>query len=340
MRIIVAAILISQTSIAFSFENLQNGIVITEEVDSAIRNTSIPYAVARQGQRTADDNELVEAFIEVGDAVFSLSSKPDLIKTNTSNRELLGHWPLGHWPQELTTATNQIYHVGNKYTSQAEGDLDRFVDQTYKQQFQTGKTNMGCFNQSPLRYGDIDADSQSELVLFLGMLKYKHDLVIFSPQYQRIAFSMRYALQDAMSFEPSQYQFVSETRNKYNEIGMRAYAKAYFGDFDDDNNPDIIVWRKRFTSRLKTDATVGYQLDASQWEHFEKDLTAQAQLPAGVTGEYLPQTTDTATIQTWLSEKNLTWQKGYPSKSECPGQQGQLIPEMHDPLLNDPEVMQ
>ena len=59
-----------------------------------------------------------------------------------------------------------------------------------------------------------------------------------------------------------------------------------------------------------------------------------------VNNEYQLQT-DTApeTIQGWLTDKNLTWQKGFPSKSECAGQEGQLIPEMHDPLLNDPDVL-
>jgi hypothetical protein len=46
-------------------------------------------------------------------------------------------------------------------------------------------------------------------------------------------------------------------------------------------------------------------------------------------------------VKGWLTSNNLTWwKKGYPSKSECAGQEGQFIPEMHDPLLNDPEVMQ
>jgi hypothetical protein len=58
------------------------------------------------------------------------------------------------------------------------------------------------------------------------------------------------------------------------------------------------------------------------------------------TGEYQKQPTDSATVKNWLTTRHLTWQKGYPSRSECPGQEGQLIPEMHDPLLNDAEVMQ
>lgn len=55
--------------------------------------------------------------------------------------------------------------------------------------------------------------------------------------------------------------------------------------------------------------------------------------------EYLPQETEESQIQAWLSKNNHTWQTGFPSQSECAGQKGKLIPEMHDPLLNDPDVL-
>lgn len=54
---------------------------------------------------------------------------------------------------------------------------------------------------------------------------------------------------------------------------------------------------------------------------------------------YQPVTTSSELIKKWLTDNNLTWQKGFPSKSECKGQEGQLIPDMHDPLLNDPDVL-
>ena len=58
-----------------------------------------------------------------------------------------------------------------------------------------------------------------------------------------------------------------------------------------------------------------------------------------IDSEYKLQDTSAETVQNWLSTKNLTWQKGFPSLSECEGEEGQLIPEMHDPLLNDPDVL-
>ncbi|HEX6549060.1 MAG TPA: hypothetical protein VF117_00115, partial [Gammaproteobacteria bacterium] len=56
-------------------------------------------------------------------------------------------------------------------------------------------------------------------------------------------------------------------------------------------------------------------------------------------GVYTKQSTDQAAIKGWLAAKSLTWQKGYPQTSECAGQTGQPIPEMVDPLLNDPDVL-
>jgi len=57
-------------------------------------------------------------------------------------------------------------------------------------------------------------------------------------------------------------------------------------------------------------------------------------------GQHKKQEVDEATMQNWLSTQQLTWQKGYPSKSESTGEENQLIPEMHDPLLNDPDLLQ
>ena len=58
-----------------------------------------------------------------------------------------------------------------------------------------------------------------------------------------------------------------------------------------------------------------------------------------VDGEYKKQSTSATTIKGWLAARQLTWQKGFPSKSECPGAEGKLIPELHDPLLNDLDVL-
>ena len=103
----------------------------------------------------------------------------------------------------------------------------------------------------------------------------------------------------------------------------------YIDDFNGDEREDIIVWRKRYVSNNIENPVIGFHLDKQVFNHYGL-----------VDGQYILQDTPEATIRSWLATNNLTWQSGFPSHSECPGQEGQLIPEMHDPLLNDPDVLQ
>ncbi len=91
---------------------------------------------------------------------------------------------------------------------------------------------------------------------------------------------------------------------------------------------DILVWRKVYKSNLLKDPIAGFAKLSDTYIHHKL-----------INGEYKKQPTEQSVIKGWLEAKNLTWQKGYPSKSECPGQEGKLIPEMHDPLLNDPDML-
>src|SRR5690606_27320218 len=76
------------------------------------------------------------------------------------------------------------------------------------------KPGTGCFNKAPLRYGDIDDDSQNELALFLN-----EELIVFSPQRGRTVFAAFIDASDwfRQEYEPSEaedgktYQAVSET---------------------------------------------------------------------------------------------------------------------------------
>jgi len=217
--------------------------------------------------------------------------------------------------------------------------------------------NIGCYSAKTLRYGDVGNDGNDDLIMFLGS-----ELLVFSPKEERVIFSLQYHLDDWMTAEETTAfydggaygisegdilpQYQSKTsgyaieRLQIVASAYRGHSKVFQGDLDDDGHSDLIVWNKLYRSRSNSDLVVGFELISNTWIHYERDLTAQAESPAGVTGEYLPQDTPEADIQKWLAENNLTWSKGYPSTSECAGEEGQLIPEMHDPLLNDPEVLQ
>ena len=267
---------------------------------------------------------------------FFVNGNLNIHEFNLSTKKHTGPWPLTRWPYleniiEITTALKDIGHR----------EIDTKIHYTAHRPF------AGCTNSTPLRYGDIENDGVNELVLTLNGL-----LIVFSPQNTRTVFAewfdasdwYREPIEGSISksdIDDKRYQYISETFaiNGYTHKAFRAYSKLYVGDYDGNGHSDIVVWRKVYASNTQENTTPGFTLIRSSWRHFERNLVAQAKLPAGVTGEYLPQPTDAATIQTWLADNNLTWQKGYPSISECPGQEGKLIPEMHDPLLNDPDVL-
>ena len=202
---------------------------------------------------------------------------------------------------------------------------------------------LGCFQDTPLRFGDINNDGTDEVVLFLA-----NDIVLFSPDKERIVFSEQLSIDDWLSLEdtaeepenkslpaPPSYQYLSSMLMDAREYqpGYRGYSKLYFGDFDEDGNADILVWRKFYESYEQGSKTKGFKKLHDNFQHYERQSGADS------SGEFNVQLTDVADIQQWLTASQLTWSKGYPSKSECAGKEGQLIPEMHDPLLNDPDVL-
>lgn len=256
-----------------------------------------------------------------------------------SKEAIINSWPLTRWQHEPLTNQQSPYYPAPENVSLDW--IDGHVDDRYGLELDDEKkpNSIGCLNQTPLRYGDLEGDGTNEIVLNMGVFSYKHDWVIFSPKYESISFSLRYALQDQANVDFGSYQWIQETRQRNTDPGIRTYAKAFLGDFDLDENPGILVWRKRYESNKNDNPVLGYHLVKQEIQHYERDLEAQASLEQGVTGEYLPQDTTEEQIQAWLTGNNHTWQSGYPSLSECDGEEDQLIPEMHDPLLNDPDVL-
>lgn len=211
------------------------------------------------------------------------------------------------------------------------------------------KDGIGCYAENPMRYGDFHDLGGDELVLFMG-----NDFVIYSPARSKgpIIFLARLKIDDWVSQQKSLdwYENRSTPRRvrdhdpQYQSAlaiaavggyqgqrfpGYRGYAKLYFGDFDEDGSKDILVWRKLYVSRLRNDPVDGFQKVSDSYLHYEATDKG-----------YVRAETEFSVVQQWLSVNELTWQDGFPTESECSGEEGAPIPEMHDPLLNDPEVLQ
>jgi len=271
------------------------------------------------------------------DSSFVLERKILVAEINQNTNSVKGPWPLTRWP--YLTPPEIVTNAQNNFHS---------TEWLKKPEYTPRLPFAGCLNNVPLKYGDMENDGDSELVLFLN-----GELIIFSPKYQKIVFAA-FALADdwftesAVSDEQKvsasdkkSYQYISEylAYNGISSKAFRSYTKIYVDDFDGDKKPDIVTWQKNYGSNLTADTTKGFSLLENRWGHYERDLTAQAKTEQGVTGEYLPQDTTEENIKSWLAAKKLTWQQGYPSKSECAGEEGKLIPEMHDALLNDSDVL-
>ncbi len=280
--------------------------------------------------------------MDSGDIWYELENDLKIYGVNASNSQFVGGWPVTDYSEQVQMkGEEKTYRVRRTDIGYEEipdptaqminATPNYFLSPMFAQ-------SLGCYNQSPLRYSDVNGDNQSELLVFLN-----NDIVVFSPQLQKTIYSFNLNNKDELTEEqvelefPSPHedipQFVSQhgLSGKFRQAvpAIRAFAKVFFDDVNQDNAPDVIVWRKLYESNLKTNPTLGFSKLGDLFVHYQL-----------VNGEYKLQSSEQADIQGWLTSKNLTWQKGFPSTSECAGQEGQLIPEMHDPLLNDPDVLQ
>ncbi|MDQ2075472.1 hypothetical protein [Marinimicrobium sp. ABcell2] len=250
----------------------------------------------------------------------------------SDNFRLMGGRGLTRWSHEYLEQKVEItYEAGNFYRA---GDSDTYLADDAKLIHL-----MGCMQQTPLRYGDFTGDGKSELVVFLSD-EVSTDIRVFSLDKQKVIFSSKLNFSDSEHrddipeyyLHDAPFQYLS-WRHINSDIAAfpatKAYAKLYVDDFSNNNQQDLLVWRKVYQSRRLDDDIAGFELLEETLLHYSL-----------VDGEYQPQEADAATIKGWLAANELTWQKGYPSKSECEGEEGELIPEMHDPLLNDPDVLQ
>ncbi len=287
-------------------------------------------------------NEYPVAYVNLPDSQESylLRSGISMYELNLSTKMYLGGWDLKRTIDDSQAKIADLSRNNGRDQAGTEYDMQIGSENTQA---------LGCLWDYPLRYGDVTGDGKTELVILPGRgeayggSNARLDFVLFSPQSHLVMFSARLVRESAgeslEKYDPdyktrrpdweSLPQITGADGDSEDDAGMRYYAKLYFGDFDGNGKQDIIAWRKRYDSRTISDSVQGYKLTAQLLTHYEF-----------VDGAYKAQTTDEATIKGWLAAKSLTWQKGYPSTSECASNAGKPIPETVDPLLNDPDVLQ
>jgi hypothetical protein len=324
---------------------LEKGISVTEQNVANLASTSLPYAASFCGWNNPCpvNTSGPLAFIQVDSQgnYYALKQDSRLVFFNVNTKLFNPGWEVNLFlDNDLEIEISRVY---------AEYQIEPVALNT-----DNLPPILGCLSQNPLRYGDINQDGPAELVIYAQDEYGALNANIFSVASKKVIFSIRLATYDAvvndrlslsdgeeevasdpLANKPTDGQFLSRIAEENTRMvkGIRPAAinlsKLYFDDFDNDDVVDIVSWRKLYKTRLNQDPVKGFELDRSSLIHYKL-----------IDGEYKKQLTESSVIQGWLTAKNLTWQKGYPSKSECPGQTDQLIPEMHDPLLNDPDVLQ
>ena len=262
-----------------------------------------------------------------GSLYYALYEKPMLRLFDVAGKKYLGGW-------DLTIRTDVALErkLGEQLNKQK-------MEPAYE--YYAGLSGSGCLWKSPLRYTDLDKDGLSELFVLFGG-RGPSSLAIFSTRVNKVIFSSLLEYDNAYAPVKDQDgvngwtnstglpQYIYDLGDIYGsyERGYRSFGKLFFGDTNDDGIQDIILWRKYFESLNVGDAKKGFAKKDELFVHYSL-----------VDGDYKKQPTAAKTIKGWLAAKQLSWQQGFPSRSECPGQEGQLIPELHDPLLNDPDVL-
>ncbi|WP_147305235.1 hypothetical protein [Alkalilimnicola ehrlichii] len=343
---------------------LELGTPVNNETLPQLASESIPYARLRAADReyrSTGRAGSIAAFASLDDGTtyWGLSRDAILHFVNVGERRHLGSWPLDTYRQYavLWGESPQAAHMFHR----PESFKQKYWTVDDPAAFRVGpdvvwsappvyaRERVGCLARNPLRYGDVNDTGDDELVLFIG-----NEIQIFSTTEKKVIFAANWVNQDdvgdvanaAIRQAGSEHQLAYRYREQgedapqyiaesgrspaVNDVfpAWRAFAKFYFGDFNEDSRPDLVMWRKLFESRLNSDSEGGFYKKAQGLVHY-----------AFVDGEYVLQETEQEDIVSWLADRDLTWSQGFPRYSECPGEAGELIPEMHDPLLNDPEVL-
>ncbi|WP_082378974.1 hypothetical protein, partial [Marinagarivorans algicola] len=299
--------------VLIGFSSSANSIILSEAIISRGKDTirsNVAKAVSPIITSIVNANGgkpglgLAYTNMNAGDAWYRLYDNMQLFSVNPASHSLIGAWYLETAP--ICTESDVDCHEPWWYGRWGDQEVleIEFIERVYNHdislRFDMPQKNklaecLGCLTQTPMRYGDMTGDGAPEIVLFLG-----DSMVIFSTKLHKVIFSTLLDLDDAMPWQDQidaglildpndkaspQYgsKVLYENVNS-TSIGYRGYAKIYLDDFNNDTRRDIVMWRKFYQSRLKNDATPGFEKVRDTWVHYSLDG-----------GEYKLQATDSAT---------------------------------------------
>jgi len=354
MNVVLIGSCILLASLVNAQTQLDKGTTVTDENIHNLAATSLPYAAAFCGWALPcpANTTIPLAFVEAGSqgTYYALKESSNrLVYFNVLTEQFNPGWLVQSYQnhvflggEDAAAAAIIASAYGDEYTSSPPLTVIDDRQSEYALSRGSEKQTLGCLENNPLRYGDINNDQSPEIVTLMGK-----NVVISSPQLQKVIFGAHYYLADEVTGEnsdlinrllphnnPGDPQYLADSSFEIIERkspfpAWRSLSKLYFGDFDNDQAQDIVLWRKLYQSAAVGSGITGFEKLGDVFVHYKI-----------VSGEYKLQTTASDTVKSWLTSSQLTWQQGYPSLSECVGQEGQLIPELHDPLLNDPEILQ
>jgi len=272
-----------------------------------------------------------------------------LSMANIVTNELLDAWPITPWPSLVVMEDENSSARNAKYLKyQVQPDDDQILKTSHTRIDTINQK--GCLSQYPLRYGNFSDDG--DIVVISNNV-----VSVSSTLKKKMVFAFNWVNKDEVNqrtmsdIKSTENEYVHGLHGQYLALGnsapqylaessenilvqqvfpaWRSFAKVYVSDFTGNEKSDILMWRKLFKSRLVGDPVTGYKKAGDLLVHY-----------ALINGEYKLQETEQDQIKKWLTDNQLTWSKGFPSISECSGEEGQLIPEMHDILLNDPDVLE
>ncbi|WP_159558527.1 hypothetical protein [Alcanivorax sp. S71-1-4] len=316
-----AALLVDR-SLAFNFEKGDSKNIHNGQFQDAVTASKLMAAqfYGMSGFVTLDE----------GDTYYAILRKA-LAKYDMNADKVVSSWPIKRWEDEYIE--DEILQRYTHYNGGLEPNFTMTADAW--EDMQGGL--FGCLQNTPLRYGDFTGDGNAELIIITQDMR-AIDFYAFSPDQGKVIFTSRLSVMDSAQpsmleydLENERYQHISYlglTIAGREEVGLRAFAKLFTGHFLNAEQPGLIQWRKLYRSLPLEGDGQGFRKADESFHYYQL-----------VDGVYKPQDVGDAIIREWMATNELTWQSGFPTYSECPGQESELIPEMHEQLLNDPDVL-